>query len=48
MNPPAIQKIDAELLALHAKLRATDNLVVQHRIITQINQLLDERNRLTK
>ena len=41
-----IQDIDKQLLELHAKLRATDNLVVQHRIITQINQLLDERLKL--
>ena len=43
-----LQALDRELLALHAKLRETTNLVVQHRIITQINQLLDERLKLTK
>lgn len=43
-----LQALDRELLALHAKLRATDNLVVQHRIITQINKLLDERIKLTQ
>jgi len=43
-----INEIDRELLALHAKLHATTNLVVQHRLIQQIDKLLDERNRLSK
>lgn len=46
MNPPAIQRIDAELLALHAQLKSTTNIVIQHRLITKIDQLLDKRNRL--
>lgn len=40
------RSIDKELLELHTKLRATTNLVIQHRIIQKINQLLDERNRI--
>jgi hypothetical protein len=47
MNPPAIQKIDAELLALYAELRATTNPVLQHRLLQKIDQLLDQRNLLT-
>jgi hypothetical protein len=43
-----LHDIDRELLALHAKLRATTNLVIQHRLIQQIDKLLDKRNHLTK
>jgi len=43
-----LQSIDKELLALHAKLRAAVSVQVQHRLLQRINQLLDERNRLTK
>lgn len=42
------QDIDKALLSLHAKLKATNNIVVQHRLIQEINRLLDERNRLKK
>lgn len=43
-----LQALDRELLALHAKLRATTNPVVQHRLIQRIDKLLDERLKLTK
>lgn len=47
MNRPLFE-IDRELLALHAKLHAATNIVLQHRLIEKINQLLDERLKATK
>ena len=38
-----IQDIDKELLALHKKLHESPSVVVQHRLLQQINQLLDQR-----
>lgn len=43
-----LREIDKALLELHAKLKATTHIQVQHRLVTQIDKLLDERNRLTK
>lgn len=43
-----LNEIDRALLELHSKLRASDHVQVRHRIIQQIDKLLDERNRLTK
>jgi hypothetical protein len=43
-----LQSIDKELLEVYAKLRTAVSVQVQHRLLQRINQLLDERNRLTK
>jgi hypothetical protein len=47
MNRP-LYEIDRELLALHAKLHATENKVLQWRLIQKIDKLLDERNQSLK
>ena len=43
-----IQDIDKQLLALHKKLHESPSIVVQHRLLQQINQLLDQRLQLKK
>lgn len=40
--------IDQKLLETYKKLRETDNVVIQHRLIKIIDQLLDKRNQLKK
>ena len=43
-----LHSIDKELLEVYAKLRAAISVQVQHRLLQRINQLLDERNKLTQ